>query len=87
MNARPPTPRTANLAVLVPVLGLFLWLPPFVGLFSAPLRVFGIPLIVAYLFGVWVVLVAVACRLASQLDLTDAEATPAEGASPGPPAL
>lgn len=73
--------------MLVPVLGLFLWLPPFVGLFTAPLRVFGIPLIVAYLFGVWVVLVAVACRLASQLDPADAEAAQAEGASPGPPAV
>jgi membrane protein implicated in regulation of membrane protease activity len=54
-----PSPRARQRALLVPVLGAFLLMPPFVWLFAGPGMVFGVPLIVAYLFGVWLALIVV----------------------------
>lgn len=44
---RPLSPRTQNLAVLLPLLGLFLLMPPFIALFGAEPRPWGVPLVVA----------------------------------------
>jgi hypothetical protein len=71
--------RVQSAAVLVPVLGLFLWMPPFITLFVGPWMPAGIPLIVCYLFGVWVALVAAALLLSRRLQVSADEAGP-----PGP---
>lgn len=52
---------------MVPLLGVFLLMPPFVLLFVGPQAVFGIPLIVLYLFGVWGAVVLATWRLARRL--------------------
>ncbi|ODV10517.1 MAG: hypothetical protein ABT20_07960 [Rubrivivax sp. SCN 70-15] len=62
--AQEPAERTRDAAVLLPALGLFLLMPPVIGLFALPLRVAGVPLIVLYLFGVWFALVLGAALLA-----------------------
>lgn len=87
MDERAATPRIRSAAALAPLLGLVLLLPPLIALFTAPVRVLGIPLIVLYLFGLWAALIAGAARLARHLDTAsqapdDDEPPP----SAGPPA-
>ncbi len=90
---RPPSPRAQNAAVLLPFVGLFLLLPPFITLFTGPLQVFGMPLLVVYLFGVWIALVVAAALLSSRLKSTrwrpsgiPASGMPAQGeGGPGGP--
>jgi hypothetical protein len=78
--ARAPSPRAQNLAVLVPLIGLFILMPPFISLFTAPLTVFGLPLVVVYLFGVWAALIVFTGLLARRLANTDDDAAAAEAA-------
>ncbi len=85
MDGPTPTPRTVSAAVLVPLLGLLLWMPPLVGLFATPWRIFGVPLAVAYLFGVWLLLIAAAWALARRL-VTPAVPERAEAGPDAPPA-
>ncbi len=86
MPGREPTLRVRHAAAVLPLLGAFLLLPPLIALFTAPLRVFGMPLIVLYLFAVWAVLIAAAAWLAHRLDSSvsaaadDGEATRPPGA-------
>jgi len=73
MAAESPTPaiersaRARDIAVLLPLLGLFLLMPPLITLFAVPLAVAGVPLIVIYLFGVWLALVLGAVLLGRAL--------------------
>ena len=62
-TARPAlaqSPRLRDAAVVLPLLGLFAWMPPVLGLFAASGRVLGVPLIVAWLFGIWLALIVAA---------------------------
>lgn len=68
---RPPSQRTQSAAVLAPVLGLFLLMPPFVTLFTGMPRPLGVPLIVAYIFGVWAALLVVTFVLARRLSASE----------------
>ena len=61
------SPRARQAAVLLPLLGLFLLMPPVVGLFATPASLAGVPLIVLYLFAVWLGLVIAAARLGRAL--------------------
>lgn len=54
----------ASVAVALPLLGLFLLMPPIVVLFARGVGVAGVPLIVIYLFGVWAALIVGAVLLA-----------------------
>ncbi|HEX5959394.1 MAG TPA: hypothetical protein VFY92_12170 [Hyphomicrobiaceae bacterium] len=51
-------------AVLLPVAGAVLLLPPFILVFAAPVLIAGIPLIVVYVFGAWVAIILGAWLLA-----------------------
>ncbi len=69
-----PLARTAldlrkrrDAARALPLAGVFLLASPFLDLFAAPLRVFGIPLGVAYVFAVWLTLIGAAALLAGRL--------------------
>ncbi|MDM0043835.1 hypothetical protein QTH91_05005 [Variovorax dokdonensis] len=75
MERRTPSPRARNLAALLPVVGLLLLTPPLVTLFTGRM-LFGIPLIVLYLFGIWGVLVLAAGVLSTRLR----DSPPPEGA-------
>lgn len=57
----------ANAAAALPLLGLFLLMPPMVTLFAHGAGVGGVPLIIIYIFSVWVGLIAGAGLLARHL--------------------
>lgn len=60
--------RARDLALIVPVLGVIALMPPLIGLFARPeTGIFGIPLIVVYLFGLWLALILIAMVVASRL--------------------
>jgi hypothetical protein len=67
----PDTPgrvaRARDAARLLPLIGLFLLLPPVIVPFAAPVDVAGVPLVVVYLFAVWLGLIVAAARLARAL--------------------
>ncbi|MFA7666235.1 MAG: hypothetical protein WCY32_08955 [Burkholderiaceae bacterium] len=63
----PGTPRLRDAAALLPALALFLLMPPVITLFTETRTVGGVPLIVAYLFGVWLALIVAAALLARRL--------------------
>ena len=66
---RAPDPgRARDLARIVTLLGAVLFLPPVVLLFATGVRIGGMPLIVVYLFGVWLALIGCARLLAHRLD-------------------
>lgn len=71
--------RTREAASLLAVVGLFLLMPPVVGLFATPVSLAGVPLIVLYLFAVWLGLVLAAARLGRTLE---AAAPPGEPSEP-----
>jgi len=66
------TPSTASTrlrdaATLLPIVGLLLLMPPVITLFAVEADVAGVPLIVVYLFGVWLALIACGAWLARRL--------------------
>ncbi len=66
-SATAHSPRVRDAAAVLPLLGLFAWVPPVIGLFAGEGRVLGIPLIVAWLFGVWLALIVVAAWFSRRL--------------------
>ncbi len=66
---KPPVPgRVRDAAALLPVLGLVLFMPPVITLFAAGAGVGGVPLIVVYVFGTWLSLIAAAALLSRRFD-------------------
>ena len=66
---RAPDPgRARDVARIVTLLGVVLLMPPVVTLFVTDSRIGGVPLIVAYLFAVWLALIVCARLLAHRLD-------------------
>ena len=64
MRQRPVDDGTAtSVAVVLPLLGLFLLMPPVITLFARGVGVAGVPLIVIYVFGVWIALIVGAALL------------------------
>lgn len=60
--------------MVIPLFGAVLILPPLVGVFLVPVRFAGAPLIVLYLFSVWMVLIVVTALLARRMQ----DASPGE---------
>ena len=63
--------RIRDAASVLPILGAFLLLPPVVTLFAVQVDVAGVPLLVVYLFGVWLALIVCAALLARRLSTDD----------------
>lgn len=66
-TARGRSTRVREAAVLLPIFGLLLLMPPVIALFVVPVYFTGIPLIVLYLFGVWLALIGCAAWLGRKL--------------------
>lgn len=66
-------------AALLPVAAAVVLLPPFILIFAAPVRIGGIPLVVAYVFGAWAAIILLAWLLARGHERIAAESD--EGAS------
>lgn len=77
----PGTPRLRDAAAVLPVLAVFLLMPPVITLFAGAHTVWGVPLIVVYLFGVWLALIVAAALLARRLAPSPA-GTPPSGTAP-----
>jgi len=72
----PGTPRLRDAAALLPALAVFLLMPPVITLFTGTYTVGGVPLIVVYLFGVWLALIVAAALLVWRLAPPPAAAPP-----------
>ncbi len=75
--------RFSDTAIVLPLAGTFLLMPPFIRVFVTGTDIAGIPVVVAYLFAVWFALILVAWRLAAPL--RDSMQTDTPGASDGEP--
>jgi Fe2+ transport system protein B len=60
-------------AVVLPLFGVFLLMPPIITLFASGFDIHGVPLIVVYVFSVWIALIVCAALLAKRLDPTHLE--------------
>lgn len=80
--------RLQDLAFLLPCFGLFLLLPPLLQLFDGAGTLFGVPLLLIYLFACWLGLILAGWRLsvllgrASRSD--EAQAAQQRAGNPGP---
>jgi uncharacterized membrane protein YhaH (DUF805 family) len=54
-------------ALVLPLLGALLWLPPFTGVLPLGTRIAGVPVVLAYVFVVWALLILGAALLARRL--------------------
>ncbi|WP_118134025.1 hypothetical protein [Oceanicella sp. SM1341] len=54
-------------ALVLPLVAVFLFMPPAIRLFAGPQTLLGLPVIVLYVFGVWALLVLCAFRLSRGL--------------------
>ncbi len=66
-------PRLHDMALLLPVAGFLLTMPPLVMIFSRPLLVLGVPLLYLYLFTLWCALIVGGAALAHRLTRAEAE--------------
>lgn len=74
MKSRPLDSSTApDAAAALPLVGLFLLMPPMITLFALGVDLAGVPLIVVYVFGVWIALIVCAALLARRLDPSRSE--------------
>ena len=67
--------RLADRALVLATASFNLLTPPVVGLFAGPVLVFGIPLLLVYCFGVWLLVILLGGRLAAHLDAAGAART------------
>jgi len=74
----------SDAAVALPLFGLFLLMPPLIGLFASHFDLGGVPLIVIYVFGVWTALIVCAALLARRLDPSRSEDGGGAGAATPP---
>lgn len=70
--------RARDAAILLPLGGLLLFLPPYVRLFDQPAFVFGLPLLHVYIFCVWLAGIALTALLARRLMIHEDEELEAE---------
>lgn len=68
------TRHVRDMASILPVAAIVLFLPPMILVFSAPVLVAGVPLIVLYLYGIWAGIILVALLVARRLEDADEEA-------------
>lgn len=59
--------KLEHAALVVPLFGAMLIVPPVVGIFLYPTLLFGAPLIVVYLFAVWIGLIVATALLARHM--------------------
>ena len=68
--------RSEGFAFFMPVVGFLLIMPPLVMLFDVKANFFGVPLIVAYLFGTWMALIVASFILRRTLPQSSSDGLP-----------
>lgn len=79
MSKRFDPARVLDIARLLPIVGIVLLMPPLIALFVVDRWIGGVPLIVAYVFGVWLALIACAAWLARRLKTLSGEGDAGSG--------
>ena len=69
-------------ARILPVAAAVLLLPPFILIFAAPATIGGVPLIVVYVFGIWLMIVLVAWLVARRIERHDGPDLPPDAGEP-----
>ncbi len=59
--------KLENAALALSVFGVILMVPPLLSIFNIPIKLFGAPLVVIYLFSLWLVLIGATFFLSSRL--------------------
>ena len=76
--------KTSDRALVLPLIGCLLLLPPMAGIFQLDVRILGIPFTGFYLFGVWALLIAGAAvlsrRVQQRTDWNDPQQVPKDAA-------
>ncbi len=70
--------KLENAALALSVFGVILLLPPILSIFNIETRLFGAPLVVIYLFGIWLLLIVATFFLSSFISNSDINATSKE---------
>jgi hypothetical protein len=70
--------RTRDAALILPILGAFLLISPAASVFNSTATVLGLPIVVLYVFGVWLGLILAAIGLARRLSAEDGRPSVAE---------
>ncbi len=71
-----PRRRAADGVVALLALGVWLLMPPVISLFVGPERLFGVPVLVVYLFGVWFAFILATMLLSRRLPRIRDDAPP-----------
>ncbi len=83
MRQRPDQPlrqrKARDRALILPLVGLILIMPPVAAIFQLDARIGGVPFLLVYLFAVWAALIAGAAGLARRLRDIDAAGAADEG--------
>lgn len=69
----PDRRKLENAALVVPVFGAVLMVPPLISVFDVPVTIFGAPLETVYLFAVWVALIGITALLSRRMKDTSLE--------------
>lgn len=78
-NQKPDRAKLKGLAIALPVFGTILLIPPLTQIFVTKGTIFGVPLIVFYLFSIWIVLIGASFLISRKITDTD---EPTEPSSP-----
>lgn len=60
--------RTKEAALLLPIVGFLLLMPPLLSIFGGPVLVFGLPILPTYIFFVWLLLIVAGALLSRRLE-------------------
>ena len=72
------SPRQRDKAALLLIFGCFFLVSPFISAMVMPRQIFGMPVIVLYVFGVWILLIALAARISTRLARAEASSAAAQ---------
>ncbi len=65
--------RYRDLALILPLVGMLVFLTPLVRVAGSDVSVFGLPVAIVYIYGFWVLLILLTRRLARRLGRDDSE--------------
>jgi uncharacterized membrane protein len=74
--------KLENIAAALPVFGAAMIFPPIVRVFAPDARLFGVPIIVIYLFAIWMMFIIATYFLSRRLKQSDVD-QPGDGGSAG----
>jgi Sec-independent protein secretion pathway component TatC len=74
----PNRQRTRDAALILPILGAFLLISPAASVFDSTSTVLGLPVVVLYVFGVWLGMIVAALALARRLSAQEDRRGPAD---------